>query len=220
MKQTMFPFGARLRLGFVLTILAGLALGVLGYGFELYVRDARAWQERVTANIVLPIGGVAADRAIIVLTGGSERIATGLNLLHQGWGRKLFISGIGAGADLTKIFNGLERRPELETCCIVLGQEASDTVGNARESLAWLRQEGFHHAILVTANYHMRRSLLEFVRLDVEGNVSLTPYSVAPQRVDLAAWWKRPPTARLLLEEYAKLLIAFARFIWFTEARP
>jgi len=37
------------------------------------------------------------------------------------------------------------------------------------------------------------------------------PYSVVSPTIDPAAWWRSPSTARVLLSEYAKLLLVYAR---------
>ena len=47
-----------------------------------------------------------ADRAtdaIVVLTGGSDRIATGVQLLSEGLGRTLFVSGVHQGVELREM---------------------------------------------------------------------------------------------------------------------
>lgn len=155
----------------------------------------------------------ATSTAIVVLTGGSERIATGLRLLQEGYGRKLFISGVAPGSDIGEIFAGLPRQAALEQCCISLGHKAGDTVGNAAETLAWLAQDKFSQVIFVTAHYHMLRGLYEFRLLDREQHV-IHPYPVAPARVQLAEWWQRPRTAALLVTEYCKLLITLLRYGW------
>jgi uncharacterized SAM-binding protein YcdF (DUF218 family) len=155
----------------------------------------------------------ATTTAIVVLTGGSERIATGLRLLQEGYGKKLFISGVGPGSDIGTIFAGLPRQTPLEQCCISLGRKAGDTVGNAAETLSWLTQDKFSQVILVTAHYHMLRGLYEFRLLD-KGQHVIHPYPVAPARVQLVDWWQRPRTAALLVTEYCKLLITLLRYGW------
>ena len=64
--------------------------------------------------------------------------------------------------------------------------------------------------ILVTAHYHMRRSLLEFGMLE-NGQRGIHPFPVAPARVQIMDWWQRPRTALLLMTEYSKLLVTLLR---------
>src|SRR6185437_12246751 len=102
--------------------------------------------------------------AIVVLTGGSLRVEGGLRLLAEGKAKKLFISGVYRGVDVTEILHVSRQSPDSVACCVVLGHEADNTFGNARETAQWMESEGFHSLRLVTASYHMPRSLLEFAR--------------------------------------------------------
>lgn len=198
------------RLRAILALAALLLAGWLA-GFLLYLNNIAG------QNSPMPPwernSPTAQATAIVVLTGGSERIATGLRLLQDGYGRKLFISGVGAGGDSARIFAGLPRQPTLEQCCISLGRKAGDTIGNAQETLSWLAQEKFDRFILVTAHYHMLRSLYEFRLLDT-AQQAIHPFPVAPARVQLTDWWQRPRTATLLVTEYCKLLVTLMRYGW------
>jgi len=147
--------------------------------------------------------------AIVVLTGGSERLATGLGLLAAGRARKLFVSGVYRGVEVAELLRLSRRAPERLRCCIALGYTAGDTQGNARETAAWMTREGFDSLRLVTANYHLRRSLVEFARAMPEATV--IPHPVFPPGFKQARWWRWPGTARLLASEYNKYLAALAR---------
>ena len=89
---------------------------------------------------------------------------------------------------------------------MVLGYSAGDTAGNARETAEWMAKEGFASLRLVTANYHMRRSLLEFRR--VMPGIALIPHPVFPPNFKGEKWWRWPGTASLILSEYSKYLVA------------
>jgi uncharacterized SAM-binding protein YcdF (DUF218 family) len=196
----------------------GLCGGLLvigwGIGFGWYVYDVSTRATSANDNMLFS-APVPATTAILVLTGGSERIATGLNLLQTGVGTKLFVSGAGAGADYAQLFAGLPRDPALEACCIALGHQAGNTVGNAAEAAAWLAQNPQTTSmVLVTAHYHMLRSMLEFRQL-LPAKITLVPYPVAPLRVPLAGWWQRPQTISLLATEYTKLLFTIVRYGWY-----
>lgn len=138
--------------------------------------------------------------AIVVLTGGSNRLDAGFNLLEQGFGKKLFISGVGHGLDVKRLLKRWKEEPQSNLdCCVVLGFEALDTSGNAVETASWLHQQGLHSIYLVTANYHIRRALLEFGRLAPD--VVITPYPVVPDRSDML----------LIMREYTKYIAASIR---------
>lgn len=147
--------------------------------------------------------------AIIVLTGGSGRIENGLDLLQAGKAKKLFVSGVGAGVDLETLLSGLATDAARLRCCVVLGHAADDTTGNAAETAAWMRNEGYHSLRLVTANYHMPRSLVEFHAAMPDVRIIAQP--VYPPNVHAADWWRWPGTAELLVREYMKYLAARLR---------
>lgn len=147
--------------------------------------------------------------AIVVLTGGSERLSTGFELLSQRKARKLFVSGVYRGVEVTELLRLSRQTPSDMECCIVLGYAAESTEGNAFETAAWMAQEKFNSLRLVTANYHMRRSLLEFKGAMPE--VEVIPHPVFPDAVKQDEWWKWPGTAHLITTEYMKYLVALAR---------
>ena len=64
----------------------------------------------------------------------------------------------------------------LFNCCVDLGFEAEDTIGNAHEIAAWAEAKGYDSLIVVTSDYHMPRALTE-IRAAAPG-VELTPYAV------------------------------------------
>lgn len=146
--------------------------------------------------------------AIVVLTGGSERLAEGLRLLTEGRAKKLFVSGVYRGVDVEELLRLSRDAPENLACCIVLGYEADDTRGNARETAAWMAKEGFQSLRLVTSAYHMPRSLLELRRL--MPGMEIVPHPVFAEHVRQDDWWNWPGSTNLLLQEYFKYLAAVA----------
>ncbi|MBI1206068.1 MAG: YdcF family protein [Azospirillum sp.] len=152
--------------------------------------------------------------AIVVLTGGSERLSTGLELLGAGRAKKLFVSGVYHTVDVRELLLLSRQAPGELECCIELGYAADSTMGNAAETADWMAEENFTSLRLVTANYHMRRSLLEF-RMALP-RAEVLPHPVIPANVHLADWWQWPGTANLIVNEYNKYLIALGRhgLIW------
>jgi uncharacterized SAM-binding protein YcdF (DUF218 family) len=147
--------------------------------------------------------------AIVVLTGGSQRLNSGIALLREGKGRKLLVSGVNHHVDLGDLLRGSGDGLEWASCCVVLGYRAADTLGNAGETAQWMRQQGFHSLRLVTSWYHIRRSLLEFDRAMPE--IEIVPHPVFADPVAQEHWWMRRETAALLVNEYGKYLAALAR---------
>ena len=94
-------------------------------------------------------------------------------------------------------------------CCADLGYAAEDTRGNAQETKAWTEAHDFHSVLLVTARYHMPRSLQEFST--AMPGVAFTPYPVEQGRIDLAGWWRYPNTVLLLHREYVTRSASWSR---------
>jgi uncharacterized SAM-binding protein YcdF (DUF218 family) len=144
----------------------------------------------------------ATTDAIVVLTGGSQRLDSGLSLLVAGKAKKLFVSGVHPGVAQQDMFRGRQDAERWIECCVVLGHAADNTEGNAVETEEWLRAEGYHSLRLVTANYHMRRALLEFRRVLPPEDL-IVPDPVAPEAGHGAS--------RVVVVEYMKYLGALLR---------
>ena len=157
-----------------------------------------------------PADDPARADAIVALTGpSSERVNTAIRLLEQGKGERVLISGVNREVrrqELRELTPGSSR---LFNCCVDLGFEAEDTVGNAQEIAAWARAKGYDDLIVVTSDYHMPRSLVE-IRGALPG-VRLTPYAVSTPSLDNARWWRAAVTARRMTLEYMKYLVALGR---------
>ena len=145
--------------------------------------------------------------AIVALTGGGARLDAAEMLLENGAARRLLISGVNPGttkAELKLLAHGGRHFD----CCADLGFQAADTRGNAEEAAQWVHRHRYRSIIVVTANYHMRRSLTEFSA--EMPNVRLVAYPVTPQGIALDGWWHDPRALHLLHSEYAKYLASFA----------
>ncbi len=190
--------GLRRRILQALVALAGAAVawtaGLVWFGGQI-PRDVAEPTERTDA--------------IVVLTGGSERLRTGLELLARTRAKKLFVSGVSPGVGIGEILRAVNAGSERAECCIVLGHAADNTIGNARETAAWMKREGYRSLRLVTAAYHMPRSLLVFRRAMPE--VRVVPHPVFPANVKQEEWWRWPGTASLIVSEYTKYLFAFVQ---------
>jgi uncharacterized SAM-binding protein YcdF (DUF218 family) len=156
-----------------------------------------------------PAAGTPPTDAIVVLTGGSARLRAGLDLLAQGHGRKLLVSGVYRGVEVAELLRVARARPQEVDCCIVLGHAADNTRGNALETRAWMSGEGFTSLIVVTSTYHMRRALLE-LRREMPG-IRLEPWPVFPDGWSRATWWQRPGAVMLVVHEFNKYLLALVR---------
>ena len=148
---------------------------------------------------------VRAD-AIVTLTGGEDRLDKAAALFERGVGRRLLITGVHPFMTkdrLRRLVHGGRRFD----CCADLGFSATNTHGNAVEAAAWVRAHGYRSLVIVTANYHMPRSLAEFST--AMPGIRLVPYPV-PEILADRNWWLDPGSMRTLQFEYAKYLGAVA----------
>jgi uncharacterized SAM-binding protein YcdF (DUF218 family) len=186
-----------------LILVAGIVATLWLAGFWTFVQSIETLD-------TVPIDQGETD-AIVVLTGGSERLGAGIELLDAHKGKKLFISGVHPGLTPEHLLGDQPVSRELRACCIALGYAAGSTFGNALETRAWMESEQYQSLRLVTANYHMPRSLLIFRKLMPD--FAIIPHPIAPDDVKLGDWWQRPGTASLLAFEYNKYLLAVLR-LW------
>ena len=171
-------------------------LTVLGVLAALYVAGFLLFVVTLPSQ---PTGPLKAD-GIVALTGGDARLDAAVALLEGGIGKRLLISGVNKAStreEIRRLSSG-ERRFD---CCADIGYAAEDTYGNAEETSAWVALHHFRSLIVVTAGYHMPRSLRLFHSL--MPGVRLLAYPVEPAGVDTRAWW-RPGTLHLLHNEYLK----------------
>ena len=146
---------------------------------------------------------------IVALTGGASRISDAVELLASGRGRRLLITGVGPTTNTAELMRLVPDHHRWFGCCIDLDYTAANTVGNAVETRRWARERGFRSLVVVTSDYHMPRAMLEIShRLP---DVTLIPFPVVTGQIRAEPWWSHPGTAKLLLYEYLKFLVAAAR---------
>jgi uncharacterized SAM-binding protein YcdF (DUF218 family) len=76
--------------------------------------------------------------AIVVLTGGSERIETGFKLLSAGLAERLFVSGVGEQVKAGNLVARTDALPPELAARVAVGASAYDTPGNASETAVWV----------------------------------------------------------------------------------
>jgi uncharacterized SAM-binding protein YcdF (DUF218 family) len=152
----------------------------------------------------------AAADGIVALTGGSDlRLKTATDLLESGEGRRLLVSGVNPMATRQDLWTVTGAAKPLFDCCVDLGFKAADTVGNARETAEWARAQRYHSLILVTADYHMPRAMVELEA--AAPGVRITPYPVATPDLDARRWLDDRRGAERMAKEYCKYLVALTR---------
>lgn len=180
---------------FLLLIVSGVMVG----GF-LYFADT-------VASLEAP-RHPRAD-AIVVLTGGFQRIDQAIGLLQEGAGKRLLISGANPTTSGSQIRKFTQSSSSLFECCVDIGYDAMDTIGNANETARWISDHGYRRVLVVTNNYHMPRSLLELRRSDKD--TEFLSYPVINSDLRNGSWLGEPQVMKAMLSEYVKYSVAVVR---------
>src|ERR1700753_1118037 len=176
-------------------IVAPLAIIFFGaaIGFVGFLSQLRGTEHRPGSN---------ADGSV-ALTGGSSRVSDAVDLLADGYGKRLLISGVHPTNDAADISRSLpDNQTALMTCCVDLDHSAVNTRSNAAGTRRWVHERGFKSLIVVTSDYHMPRAIAELSH--AMPDITLIPFVVVGDKWRDEPWWTSGATLRLLLSEYVK----------------
>jgi uncharacterized SAM-binding protein YcdF (DUF218 family) len=188
-------------------ILARVVFGLFGACLFLFAAGY-AWFALSLARVE-PHLTVKAE-GVVVFTGGSDRVLEAAGLFAHGQGKRMLITGVNRATRSSELARLLPLPRDLFNCCVDLGYQALDTIGNARETREWAEVHNIARSlIVVTSNYHMPRALAE---LSAElPEVKLYPFPVVSEHVDVADWATDLRVMRLVGGEYLKYLGALLR---------
>lgn len=155
-------------------------------------------------NTVPPNPLPPAD-GIVVLTGGDDRISEALALLARHEAPLMLISGVAKGTYLGDFTADDSMAATDYAGDITVGHIATTTHQNGQETADWARAHHARSLVVVTADYHMPRAMLE-IHNALPG-VALIPYPVRPpaMRGGLTGG-----TLSMLAGEYSKYLVVWA----------
>jgi uncharacterized SAM-binding protein YcdF (DUF218 family) len=185
---------ARLAGTVLLALLLAYLIGLIGFIQSL---------EKKAPAALAPADG------IVVLTGTPERLSEAMGLLDSGKAKRLLVSGVNPEVTREELRAALKADQALFDCCVDLDWRAENTIGNAIETATWAQENAMQRLIVVTSAYHLPRALRELQSAMPEAE--LTGYPVFQDQVRLNDWWAYPGTAKLLVSEYTKYLVSFAR---------
>lgn len=147
--------------------------------------------------------------AIVVLTGGRNRISQALKLFNQNMAEFLIISGVSSNVTLNQIEkqnNVIIAKPLGK---VIIGKEATTTYQNAIEVSEAIRRNNIHSVRLVTSYYHMPRSKAEILAHNPE--LKVVSHPVYSEKVS-KKWWKRWNSFCLIASEYNKFMFVYAKY--------
>jgi len=191
--------GAWRRLARAAALIALIVAIVLPLGFLWFVSQLSTSEVALNRN---------AD-GIVVLTGGASRVNDAFELLASKRGRRLLITGVYPATNSGELSRVLPEYQRLFSCCVDLDRTAVNTLGNAIGTKRWAEEKGFKSLIVVTSAYHMPRALAELEH-QLPG-VEFVPFPVITEKLRSEPWWSHASTARLLISEYVKYIVATIR---------
>ena len=159
------------------------------------------------------LGQIERVEMIVVLTGGRGRLREGVELLKEGKGDRLLISGMKVGTSLEDVFmaNQLgELTPELRDQ-IVPGMASSSTYENAREVREAIEKYNPTSVLLITSNYHLPRAR-DLLMEELQRNYfrrwpQLLFYGIESPNFG-PQWYLSPNSWGIYLSEYIKSLFS------------
>ena len=153
---------------------------------------------------------------VVILTGGTNRIKEGFEVIYKLDKKsisnlKVLVSGTGKGFSKLSLQEKLNPNFDLRLiqCCVELDGVSQDTYSNAIETSKWVSKNNINEILLITSNYHIPRSILEFQ--NKMPNLKILYYPITPKQHQINKWLTSFETFSLIFIEYCKYIIANVR---------
>ena len=147
--------------------------------------------------------------AIVVLTGGRNRIAEALELYNNDMADFLIISGVYNKVSLKELQKQNKIALRKNDTNIILGKEATNTNQNAVEVSDAIRRNNIRSVRLVTSYYHIPRSREEILAYNPD--IEVVNHPVYSKHVS-SKWWKKWNSFKLIASEYNKFLFVYVKY--------
>ena len=98
-----------------------------------------------------------------------------MEILSNGIGEKLLLSGVNKNIKLINIKNEFPKYKNFFDCCVDIDNISSNTFENSRETFLWIEKNKYNSVLIVSSDYHMPRVKLEFERFFAIENTYYQP---------------------------------------------
>ncbi len=147
---------------------------------------------------------------VIIVLAGDEggRTDYGITLFEEGYSDKLLLTGCIESTDKMvqqAIAAGLTENE------IIIEDQSVSTYENALNSKQLLLEAGYQSAIVVTSDYHMKRSSLVFNKAFKDTDISLTYCSLNQDGFTPEKWWSNSYSFKLVFSECIKIVGYFVQ---------
>ena len=171
----------------------------------------------LAASLKLPCTLPAAADVIIVLGGeqNGERTRKGAELYREGVAPKVMLS------DGTKMSWRTTAIKEMHALAVLEGVPPEDliqenrsrsTYENAVYTKELMRELGFDSAVVVTTDWHAKRSRFIFEKVYKGSGVELAYCGTPDAHSDFTGWWKDGEKQQVVLTEWAKTLVYWTKY--------
>ncbi len=147
---------------------------------------------------------------VILVLGGDVgyRVEKAVELYQQGYADKIIMTGGQLYYRLTQAQAMREQALEMGVPgeAIILENLADSTYTNAVYCLQIMRKQGFKSALVVTSNYHSKRSEFLFSKIFHGSGISLTFCSADDPQFNPQKWWNSNKSIVITLNEYVKFI--------------
>ena len=151
----------------------------------------------------------AKTDAIVVLTGGKNRISEALELFNNDMADILIISGVNDKVSINELQAQNKTLITKNKDKIIIGREAANTNQNAIEVSDAIRRNNVRSVRLVTSFYHMPRSREEILAHNPDLEIIIHP--VYSQNVS-SKWWKKWNSFKLIASEFNKFAFVYIKY--------
>lgn len=186
----------RFRFFMLISVLSMLLFWIGGFIiFDAYIKQSQNNMQRTDA--------------VVVLTGGKNRIAEALRLFNIGMADILIISGVDDKVSIQELQKQNKTLITKNQDKIIIGREATNTNQNAIEVSEAIRRNNIRSVRLVTSYYHMPRSREEILAYNPDLEIIIHP--VYSQNVS-SKWWKKWNSFKLIASEFHKFLFVYTKY--------
>jgi uncharacterized SAM-binding protein YcdF (DUF218 family) len=146
---------------------------------------------------------------IIVLAGDrGARTEKGVALWRQGYAPYIMVSGgnVYHNTNIADLMAEHAMELGVPRDKILVESLANTTYQNAVYTKDMMQKNGFHSAIIVSSDFHMRRVWMAYQKVFKGQEVELTYCPVRDADFDVKKWWSNNQSIILMVTEYVKLI--------------
>lgn len=206
-RDALFMRGQR---GGIIAKLAVLVVVVILIGL-LYL--VRAPLLRLAGNFWIQSDPPAKCDAIVILGDdnfNADRATRAADLYHDGWAPRVVGSGrwLRPYANIAELMqHDLEARGVPHQAAIPFAHDAADTLEELKGIRDFVEQHGWQHVMIVTSNYHTRRTryLAEHV---FAANVRVLVVAAPDHEYDPDSWWRTRGGMKIFFHEFVGMFVA------------